>query len=202
MRMKTRAARTLLLAVMLVGGLPAGPSAWADVPATQQAKLTASDASALDAFGASVAMSGDTVVVGAPRHDRNVGIDSGSAYVFVRSGTTWIQQAKLTASDASALDAFGYSVAISGDTLLVGALVTDPGSLSGSAYVFARSGTTWIQQAKLTTSDRGVSNSRYSDGFGTSVAISGDTAVVGTPQHDGDAGQNSGSVFVFAPDPT
>ena len=89
--------------------------------ATEQAKLTASDAAANDDFGWSVALSGGTAVVGALNHDTAAGENAGSAYVFVRSGTTWSEQAKLTASDAAAGDYFGWSVSLSGDTLAVGA---------------------------------------------------------------------------------
>ena len=87
---------------------------------TEQAKLTASDGAADDRFGSSVAIAGDTIVVGAYWDDDN-GSDSGSAYVFTRTGTTWTEQAKLTASDGAADDQFGRSVAIAGDTIVVGA---------------------------------------------------------------------------------
>ena len=95
-------------------------------PWLQQAKLTADDDAAGDQFGNSVAVSGDTAVVGAYANDDG-GSTSGSAYVFVRSGTTWSQQAKLTASDAAAGDQFGYEVAVSGDTAVVGANGDDDG---------------------------------------------------------------------------
>ena len=165
---------------------------------TQQAKLTASDAALGDDFGRSVSISGDTVVVGAIGDD-DVGTifggNSGSAYVFVRSGTIWTQQAKLTASDAAELDQFGISVSISGDTALVGAFKDDDvGSESGSAYVFVRSGTTWTQQAKLTASDDAAG-----DQFGFSVSISGDTSLMAAIGDDGEVfGLNgSGSAYVF-----
>jgi hypothetical protein len=139
---------------------------------SQQQKLIASDGAAIDCFGYSVAVSGDTAVIGAANDDDN-GNTSGSAYVFVRSGTTWNQQQKLTASDGAEADMFGCSVAVSGDTAVIGAERDDVnGYLSGSAYVFVRSGTTWSQQQKLTDSE-------YYARFGCSVAISGDTAVVG-----------------------
>ena len=103
---------------------------------SQQAKLTAGDAAAGDRFGVSVSIEGDTVVVGAFL-DGDAGFASGSAYVFVRSGTSWTQQAKLTASDAAIEDQFGFSVSIEGDTAVVGAFADDDaGSFSGSAYVF------------------------------------------------------------------
>jgi hypothetical protein len=158
---------------------------------TQQAKLTASDGEPVDEFGISVAIEGDTAVVGS-HFDGDAGFFSGSAYVFTRSGTTWTQQAKLTASDAAALDRFGNSVALSGDTAVVGASFGDAAFPdSGSAYVFTRSGTTWSQQAKLTASDAAAL-----DRFGNSVALSGDTAVVGAQGND-DAGTESGSAYVF-----
>jgi len=138
-----------------------------------------------------VSVSGDTAVVGA-NSDSNAGFDSGSAYVFTRSGATWTEQAKLTASDAAASDSFGRSVAVSGDTAVVGAVGDDDGGFtSGSAYVFTRSGATWSQQAKLTASDAAAQ-----DFFGTSVSVSGDTAVVGADRDD-DAGFDSGSAYVF-----
>ena len=157
---------------------------------TQQAKLTASDAAASDFFGLFVSVSGDTAVVGAPEDD-DAGSSSGSAYVFVRSGTTWTQQAKLTAGDAAAFDDFGFSVSVSGDTAVVGAPVGDGAvTNSGATYVFVRSGTTWSQQAKLTASDGALF-----DDFGFSVSVSGDTAVVGAHRND-DPGVDSGSAYV------
>ena len=118
-----------------------------------------------------MSISGDYAVVGACEKD-DVGIDSGSVYIFVRSGTTWTQQQKLTASDADQFDYFGYSVSVSEDYAVVGA--NGDNSLKGSAYIFVRSGTTWTQQQKLTASDAA------SDGwFGSSVSISSDYAVVG-----------------------
>ena len=141
---------------------------------TQQAKLAASDTAAGDEFGLSVAVSGDTAIVGA-RYDDDAGDRSGSAYIFVRNGTSWTQQAKLTASDAAAGNEFGVSVAISGEVAIVGAWRDDDaGDASGSAYIFVRSGTSWTQQSKLI-----ASNTAAYDNFGVSVAISGDTAIIG-----------------------
>jgi len=164
-------------------------SAW-----TEQAKLTASDAAEYDSFGYSVAVSGDTAVIGAV-YDTHAGGDyAGSAYVFVRSGGVWTQQAKLTASDAALADRFGISVSISGDTAVVGAHYDDHagGSDAGSAYVFVRSGGIWTQQAKLTASDAAAE-----DGFGISVAATGDTAVIGAYQDDNAGGTDAGSAYVF-----
>jgi hypothetical protein len=161
---------------------------------TQQAQLTAGDGAAGDHFGKSVAISGDTAIVGADDADVGANIDQGSAYVFVRSGTAWTQQAQLTAGDGAAGDLFGASVAISGDTAIVGAYDDDVGANSdqGSAYVFVRSGTTWTQQAQLTAGDGAAG-----DAFGKSVAISGDTAIVGAGYDDVGANSDQGSAYVF-----
>jgi hypothetical protein len=154
----------------------------------QQQKLLALDGSDNDHFGSSVSVSGDYAIVGAYSDD-DKGNESGSAYVFLRSGTTWSQQAKLTASDGNAYDRFGVSVSISGDYAIVGAYQDDDkGTDSGSAYIFLRSGTSWSQQAKLTTSDGAVW-----DSFGLSVSISGDYAIVGAYIDDG----GRGSAYVF-----
>jgi ankyrin repeat protein len=157
---------------------------------SQQQKLRASDAAANDVFGESVAISADTVVVGNELDDNAAGADAGAAYVFVRSGTVWSQQQKLTASDAAANDRLGFSVTVSGDTAVLGAPYN--GSQAGAAYVFVRSGALWSQQQKLAGSDT-VAN----DQFGWSVALSGDIAVVGS-RLDDDAGGDSGSAYVFA----
>ncbi len=130
------------------------------------------------------------------RFDDDDGVDSGSAYVFTRTGTAWSQQAKLTAADSAAGDWFGYSVALSSDIALIGAHFNDydvDGVDSGSAYVFKRSGTTWSQQAKLTAAD-----ATAGDQFGGRVAISGDSALIGARLVDDDVyGVDSGSAYVF-----
>jgi hypothetical protein len=153
----------------------------------QTAKLTASDGAASDYFGSSVSVSGDYAIVGAYLDD-DKGNESGSAYIFLRSGTSWSQQAKLTASDGAAYDNFGYSVSISGNYAIVGATGDDG---KGSAYVFKRDGTTWSQQQKLTASD-GANGDR----FGYSVSISGDYAIAGA-WGDDDNGSSSGSAYIF-----
>jgi prepilin-type N-terminal cleavage/methylation domain-containing protein len=157
---------------------------------TQQAKLTAPDSAAGDHFGTAVAIDGDTLVVGAYGDD-DKGTNSGSVYVFTRTGGTWTQQAKLTAADGAATDRFGYAVAIDGDTVVVGAPYDDDkGADSGSAYVFTRTGGTWTQQAKLT-----AAGGAAGDWFGWAVAVDGDTVVVGAP--DDAKGAKSGSAYVF-----
>jgi hypothetical protein len=160
---------------------------------TQQAQLIAVDPTQSDYFGYSVAVSGDTVVVGAPQADE-YGTNAGLAYVFVRAGGVWNHQATLVASDTALDDFFGNSVAISGDTAIVGAYADDHagGSGAGSAYVFVRSGGSWAQQANLTASDAAAN-----DFFGDSVALSGDTAVIGARQEDPADVPNAGSAYVF-----
>ena len=154
--------------------------------AAQQAKLTAADGAAGDQFGLAVAISGSTAVVGAPFKNS----ETGAAYVFTRSGTTWSQQAKLTIAHSGAGTGFGWSVALSGPTAMVGAPGQALGSrITGAAYVFSRSGTTWSQQAKLTA----PVHSPVSDDLGWSVALSGPTAVVGDPRNN----SFTGAAFVF-----
>lgn len=183
----------------------------------QQVFLKASNTGAGDHFGSAVALAGDTLVVSADQEasgatgvngdqSNNSAPNAGAVYVFVRSGGSWSQQAYLKASNTGGGDLFGTSVAISGDTVVVGASGEDsdavgvnapvgtggcaegnagcqPGTQSsnasswaGAAYVFVRTGSTWSQQAYLK-----ASNSDASDQFGATVALSGDTVVVGAP---------------------
>ena len=165
-------------------------SGW--VNATETAKLTASDANADDRFGNSVSISADYATVGAVFGDGSE-IDSGSAYIFKREGITWIQQAKLTASDGEENDGFGLSVSVSGEYAIVGAFQNDAnGADSGSAYIFKRDSTSWAEQVKLTASDGAAW-----DYFGNSVSISADYAIVGAVFGDGNE-VDSGSAYVFA----
>lgn len=159
----------------------------------QQAKLTANDSAKGDALGWSIGISGNILVVGAPRDD-DKGEDSGSVYVFTRSDNIWRQTAKLTADDGSEGDVFGISVAISGDTILVGAdLNEEKGFNAGAAYVFTRNGDTWKQQAKLTADD-----GAEGDIFGVRVALEDDTALISARRDDHqDIGVDAGSVYVF-----
>lgn len=184
----------------------------------QQAYLKASNPGSNYEFGASVAISGDTLVVGSPwEASAATGVNgnqadtsaasAGSAYIFTRSGTTWAQQAYLKASNTGANDGFGRKVAISGDTVLVGASgedsnatgvngnqTNDSAADAGAAYIFTRNGTTWSQQAYLK-----ASNAETGDLFGCAVGVSGDTVVVGAYAEDstasgvnGDQSNNSG----------
>jgi len=167
-------------------------------PIAQQAYLKASNTGDNDQFGYSVSVSGDTVVVGAYLEDSsatgvngdqasNAASSAGAAYIFVRSGSAWTQQAYLKASNTGAGDFFGWSVSVSGDTVVVGAWLEDSSatgvngdqasngaSQAGAAYIFVRSGSAWTQQAYLKASNTG-----FSDFFGISVSVSGDTVVVG-----------------------
>jgi len=158
---------------------------------TQQAKLVAEDGVPNDYFGASVALDGNTALVGAYGDDVGVNSHQGSAYVFTRSGSTWTQQAKLVAGDGAITDRFGFSVTLDGDTALVGAYPDDVGAI-GSAYVFTHSGATWTQQAKLVAGDGAVG-----DAFGYSVALNRDTALVGAYGDDVGANSDQGSAYVF-----
>ncbi|NNF32973.1 MAG: hypothetical protein HKN68_02635 [Saprospiraceae bacterium] len=158
---------------------------------TEMSKITAIDGSSFDEFGTSVAISGDIIIVGMP-YDNENGSESGSAYIFKRSGNSWTQEAKLLASDGNSQDFFGRSVSISGDYAIVGAYGNDDsGSSSGSAYIFKLSGGSWIQEAKLLASDGAIN-----DSFGRSVSISGDYVVIGAHQDD-DSGSQSGSAYLF-----
>jgi len=137
-------------------------------------------------FGWSVSISGDSLIVSASTDNHN-GNASGSAYVFSREDTSWIQEAKLLPSDGSAEDHFGFSVSILGEYAIVGAPQNGP----GAAYIFRGDGTSWTQETKLTASD-GVEDDR----FGNSVSISGDYIIVGANQ-DG-----AGSAYLFRHDGT
>ncbi|RYY66028.1 MAG: hypothetical protein EOO13_16395 [Chitinophagaceae bacterium] len=157
----------------------------------EKQKLLATDGEANDNFGRSVFISGDIAIVGASSDDVNGNIDQGSAYIFIRSGTTWTQQQKLVATSGTAYDYFGNSVGLSGNYAIVGASndFVNGTSARGSAYIFYRSGNTWTQQQKLLASD-GTSG----DWFGESVSISGDYAIMGAPG-GGNIGQGAAYIF-------
>ena len=174
---------------------------WGNAPASgnhrvETAKLVASDAAANDEFGISVALDGDTAVIGAYHDDHtddgNTIGNAGSAYVFTKVSGVWSQKAKLIAVDGAANDEFGYSVAVDGDTIVVGARQDD--TSNGAAYVFTEVSGVWKHVAKLTADD-GAAN----DEFGISVAVDGDIIVVGAHQDD-DNGDLSGSAYVFTRD--
>jgi trimeric autotransporter adhesin len=171
----------------------------------QSAYIKASNTGIEDVFGTTLALSGDTLVVGAPFQDGGSS-DSGAAYVFVRDTTGgWNQQAYLKAMHADPIDNFGYSVAIHGDRIAVGAPSEDSDAVgvngdqadnsllhSGAAYIFARdSSGQWTQEAYIKPS-----NPQASGGFGNNVALDGDTLVVSAPMSP----MLVGSVYVFTRD--
>lgn len=177
------------------------------------AKAGATHVESASGFGVSVAISGTTMVVGAHLEDDGATADAGVVHVFRLSGTTWAEEARLVPAVQHTNDAFGISVAIDGNTLVVGAygessgLIGNPNdtsaSAAGAAYVFTRSGTTWSQQAYLKPS-----NPHTGYQFGASVAISGDTLAVGSPNESSIAtgvggddldvmSASSGAAFVF-----
>jgi hypothetical protein len=174
----------LLLQIFVPKIIPGGELALAANPWSEQAKLSASNGEVLDVFAFSAALSadGNVAIVGAK--GRNSG--QGAAYIFTRSGTTWVERAELTDSSGGAHHDFGYSVAISADggTALVGARGKNTGR--GAAFIFTGSGSSWSLQAELTASDGAAM-----DDFGISVALSddGNTALVGAE------GKNSAYVF-------
>jgi hypothetical protein len=169
-------------------------------PFIESKKLMASDGAGAvgDNFGYSVSISGDTVIVGA-QYDGDNGNRAGAAFIFSRNQGGWVQVQKLTAGDGAEDDQFGTSVSISGDTAIVGAPWNngpppDETSNLGAAYIFSRNeggADNWGQVQKLTAGD-----AAYSDAFGYSVSISGDTAIVGAKWADATR-SNSGAAYIF-----
>ncbi len=232
--MKTRMWLWVILpGLLLLSGCPdggGGTGGFEGVPLALQAYLKASNTGTSDSFGQRVAIDGDTLVIGAPNESSNAigvggnqadnsAVNAGAVYVFVRVGGIWSQQAYIKASNTGAGDGFGSSVAISGNTLVVGATGEDSNAVgvnpvppaqtdnsaleSGAVYVFLRSAGVWSQQAYIK-----ASNTEASDGFGGTVAISGDTLAIGATGEDsnattigGNQGDNSaagsGAVYVF-----
>jgi uncharacterized repeat protein (TIGR01451 family) len=161
--------------------------------ATTELKLLAGDGAPNDHFGYSVAIDGDTAIIGAAQDD-NPALDSGSAWVFIRDGSAWVPQQKLTAPDGVVGDRFGVSVDISGDTAIVGASSkrVNGHSLQGKVYVYTRSGAVWTPQQQLTASD-----GAEDDQFGCAVAISGGTAVIGAAGDNIGGNPGQGSAYIF-----
>jgi hypothetical protein len=148
--------------------------------------LTASDALTSGEFGAAVALDGTTAVIGAPDAQRVSGSFAGAAYFFTESGNDWVQQDDVDGGDTASRDLFGYAMAVSGDTLVVGAphqvLTTAP---DVAAFVFVRDGADWVMQASLRSSPFVPVKH-----FGSAVAVDGDTIAIGTPWDDG-------AVYIF-----
>lgn len=159
----------------------------------QGAALFASDALDDDQFGVALALSGDTLAIGAEGVD-SAQADSGAAYIFTRSGNVWTQRTRLTAAangDTSDQRLFGRALALDGSTLLVG----EPGrqTNTGAAYAYTGSGSSWTLQQSLTAGDGAVG-----DVFGHDVALRGDLALVGAyAEESGESPANRGSVYVF-----
>lgn len=167
----------------------------------QEAKLVPSDRETNGQFGYSVAVNynGTRAVIGANQATAVSIIQAGAVYVYERSGVTWTQGARLVAFDRGAGDTFGCSVDINaeGDKVIVGSLLADVSALTtaGAAYVFTLVGAAWVQEAKLTASDKATG-----DNFGCAVAISGEggRAVVGAWQEDPGGTNNAGSAYVYS----
>lgn len=184
----------LILTAIWAAGAPADATS---APAPEQpsqliemTQLVANDGQASDHSGSSVAVDGDTLVVGA-EGVYLIGHAPNAAYVFMRDGDTWAFETRLTGSGGTAEEHFGCSVAIDGDSILVGACFADIGSneRQGAAYVFTRSDDVWTQQARLTASDGQPGHI-----FGSSVSLSGNTALIGAP------GQSAAYVFTRSGD--
>jgi hypothetical protein len=184
--------RTVQIVLALLGCVLCVGAANAQTPiVNEEAKLLSSDGEAYTNFGNSVAIDGNLALIGAYRDNGN-GSNSGSAYLYRFDGSSWQEEAKLLASDGASNDSFGFSVAVSGNLALIGAVYDDDnGSNSGSAYIFRFDGKVWQEEAKLLASD-GASE----DNFGRSVSIDGNLALVGA-YWDDDNGSNSGSAYIF-----
>jgi len=161
-------------------------SNWGD-----EQKLTASDGEGYDNFGFSVSISGDFAIIGAIGGNHNID-PSGAVYIFRRDGLFWMEEEKLSASDASQYDTFGHSVSISGDYAVIGQPGQTGLGFTGSAYIIKRNGTDWTEIQKITASDGAID-----DLFGYSVSLSGDYTIVGSPQDDA-SGPYSGSAYVYS----
>lgn len=161
----------------------------------EQAQLTASDAGNDWAFGGSIAIDGDTIVVGACTAGDN---DAGAAYVYTRSDGVWTERVKLVASDAGDGDYFGYDVAISGSYIVVGTprIFSSTSDAAGAAYVFELQGDAWVEVAKLTAADSDP-NDIWGNKYGCSVSIDGDTIAVGASSDDPRGESSAGSVYVY-----
>ncbi len=174
---------------------------------SQEAKIVAGDGAGGDAFAGSLAISADSIIAGAANDDFSTVADRGSAYVFVLSGTTWTQQAKIVAADGLANDRFGAAVGISGTSAIVTASnddgVAGSGTTSwtdlGAAYLFERVGTLWGEKYRFTAAD-----GQGGKFFGRSASMWGRYAVIGAPGDDigTPLRQDQGSAYVFELIPT
>ncbi len=165
---------------------------------SHQATVSGDDSFAFDKFGSSVAIFENTVIIGAENAPVNNNPAQGTAYVFVRKGETWSQQAKIQADDGASSDMFGSAVDLYKDTAIVGANLAQVGEnrLRGAAYIFKRNGSSWAQEAKLTANDGAAF-----DRFGFSVSLFKDLALIGSPWHKIAPGNEKedgeGAAYVF-----
>jgi hypothetical protein len=159
-----------------------------------QGKLVASDGGVNDSFGVGVAISGDTVLIGADFADVAGKSDAGAAYLFQRGAMGWSQQSKLTASDGQSGDLFGRQVALDGPTAAISAMYGDTlgKANTGAVYVYSKAAIGWSQQAKLSASD-GQSN----DWFGYEVALHGEQILVGAPYAEVMMLADAGAAYSF-----
>ena len=154
----------------------------------EQQKLLASDGQEEDEFGGSVSLDGDYIVIGAAMDEKS-GANHGASYVFKRDGTNWIEEQKLTASDGESGDDFGVRVSIDEKIIAIGAWKdVHNGSRSGSAYIFERDGTTWVEEQKLVASD-----AASGDWFGHSLILDGNYMIIGAPGDE----SHTGSAYIF-----
>ena len=161
---------------------------------SEQTRLTAQLGGGSDQMGYSVSISGDLVVAGAWRDDVGENSNQGSAYAFLRTGSAWAELAKFVASDGTAADQFGYSIAVAGDLIVVGARDADVGiaQRQGSAYAFRRDGSAITPINKLVASD-GAAN----DFFGAAVAATNQAVLIGSYVDDVGSNANQGSIYAF-----
>ena len=157
---------------------------------TQDQKLVHDDADFFDHLGESVDILGMEIIAGAPfANDK-----AGNAYIFSMSGSTWSQEAKLSAADGASLDKFGHSVGITAGFAAVGAFRDDDnGEDSGSMYIFEEAANVWTQLTKHTASD-GIAG----DQFGWRVDIDGDYAISGAPYHT-EVSADDGAAYIYGP---
>jgi hypothetical protein len=159
---------------------------------TQTQQLIADDFAAENQFGNAVALAGDTILIGAYNAQIGGNAYQGAAYVFTRSGGTWTQAQKLTASEGAGGDDFGAAIAMSGSTAIIGSpYAAGANAQQGAAYVFTASGGTWSELQKLVASDGATL-----DDFGASLALDGDTALIGA-QYAGGPNPYQGAAYVF-----
>ncbi|MGA2452437.1 MAG: FG-GAP repeat protein [Solirubrobacteraceae bacterium] len=180
-------------------------SGWAG-SLTQTAELAAGNGAANDGLGTSVAMSGDTVLAGAPSHKVGEHADQGAAYVFVMPASGWAgsltQTAELTAGNGAANDHLGDAVAVSGDTVLAGApLRTVTNTRQGAVYVFIMPSSGWTGSLNE-TAELTAGNGNAEDHLGEAVAVSGDTVLAGAPGHEVGKHEEQGAAYVFEQPPS